>query len=387
MAYQSKKNKLAALKADALVEKAEKTKGIKAKEIKSAAGIKGPGFKGGLVGRLKTACKTELAGIMSDLDDMSPRDFISAGNFLFNCLLSADPFKGIPSGKIVTLAGPPGCGKTFTMLEILKNAQALGYTAVLYDTEMANNDMNALKARGLDIENLLYIPVDTVEALKTSLLNLLEEVGPTEKVIIGIDSLGNLSTEKEMRDSIDGSDKKDMTRAAMMKALFRTVTLKAGLKQVPIIGINHTYVNPGSFIPQNIVAGGSGGLYMSSIIVQFTKAQDKDTGGVIGCVVTAKTDKNRFAKERSKVKFSINFNTGMNPYSGLLGWCEEEKIFKKEGRSYIYNGTKLGPKDLNKPFWDAQLKGELGALLCNKFKYGSGLEDIEVLDMEEDLNE
>ena len=218
---------------------------------------KSAGFEsGGLLGRLVKASKSESAGIMADYEDIAPRDFISAGNYLFNSLLAADPFKGLPSGKIITLAGPPGSGKTITMIEMLKNAQAMGYIAVLYDSEMANNDKENLKARGVDINRLIYIPIDTVEALKTSLLNILEEVSEDEKVFIGIDSLGNLSTEKEMRDSLEGSDKKDMTRAAQLKALFRTVTMKAGMKQIPIVCINHTYVNPGSFIPQNIVAGG-----------------------------------------------------------------------------------------------------------------------------------
>lgn len=363
------------------VSKKEKVKG-------AAAKVATPGI-GGLVGRLKKAAKIDMAGIMSELEDYVPRDYISSGNFLFNSLLAADPYKGLPSGKIITLAGPPGCGKTITMIEMLKNAQKMGYTPVLYDSEFANNDKDTLKSRGLDTDNLLYIPIDTVEALKTSLLNLLEEIGPNEKVIIGIDSLGNLSTEKEMRDSIDGSDKKDMTRAAQLKALFRTVTLKAGMKQVPIIAINHTYVNPGSFIPQNIVAGGSGGLYMSSIIIQFSKAQDKESGVTTGAVVTAKSDKNRFAKEKSKVKFSINFNTGILPYSGLLGYCEEEKLVTKEGRSYIYklDGVKYGPKDMNKAFWDKQLAGPLGDHLREKFKYGSISEDLGLDDLGDEVEE
>lgn len=354
--------------------KAAKTKAIKATPLTT----------GGLIGRLVKASKTESAGVMADYEDIAPRDFISSGNYLFNSLLAADPFKGLPSGKIITLAGPPGCGKTITMLEMMKNAQSQGYTAVLYDSEMANNDKVALKARGIDTDNLIYIPIDTVEALKTSLLNILEEVSEGEKVFIGIDSLGNLSTEKEMRDSLEGSDKKDMTRAAQLKALFRTVTLKAGLKQVPIICINHTYVNPGSFIPQNIVAGGSGGLYMSSIIIQFSKAQDKEAGETTGAIITCKSDKNRFAKEKSKIKFSINFAKGIMPYSGLLGFCEDEKLFKKEGRSYIYKDVKYGPKDLNKEFWDKELAGNLGEYLRNRFKYGSQLDDLDLSDEEDD---
>lgn len=336
----------------------------------------------GLLGRLKKAAHVEYADVMSNFDEVQPREFISSGNYLLNCLLAADPNKGMPTGKIMTLAGPPGCGKTFTMFEIFKNAQKLGYTCVLYDSEFANNDKDALTARGIDIDNLLYIPIDTVENLKTSILNLVEEISPDDKVIIGIDSLGNLSTSKEMTDSIDGSDKKDMTRAAVMKALFRTITMKCGIKQIPVIGISHVYAAVGSFIPQNVVGGGSGIQYMSSIVIQMSKAQDKDSAGVVGAVVTAKTDKNRFAKEKSKVKFTINFNTGMNPYSGLLGFFEEEKVFKKEGRSYVYNGEKYGPKQLNKEFWDKELQGNLGEYLKNKFRYCSITDELGIDDVE-----
>lgn len=145
---------------------------------------------------------------------------------------------------------------TFILMEMIKSAQKQGYTAVLYDSELANTNKDDLAARGIDVENLLYIPIDTVENLKTSILNILEEVTEKDKLFIGIDSLGNLSTNKEMQDSIDGSEKKDMTRAAQLKALFRTITMKAGIKQVPIVGISHTYAAVGSFIPQQIVGGG-----------------------------------------------------------------------------------------------------------------------------------
>lgn len=381
MAKQKNFAQFASPEPDASSESTTSIENSKSKTTKKASSIP----SGGILSRLKKASKVDGAGVMSELEDIAPRDFISSGNYLFNSLLAAYPFKGLPSGKVITLAGPPGCGKTITMIEMMKNAQKMGYTAVLYDSEWANNDKQALAARGLDIDNLLYIPIDTVEALKTSLLNLLEEIGEDDKVFVGIDSIGNLSTEKEMKDSLDGSDKKDMTRAAQLKALFRTVTLKAGKKQVPVVCINHTYINPGSFIPQNVVAGGSGGLYMSSIIIQFTKAQDKEGGETTGAVITAKSDKNRFAREKAKIKFSINFRTGILPYSGLLGFCEEEKLFQKDGRGYIYKGQKYGIKEMNKEFWDKLLHGDLGDYLHEKFKYGSLAEELGVDDEFDDV--
>ena len=352
-------------------------------ELKSAIGNK----SGGLLQKLKKAAKCENAEVMADYDNIEPRDFIDTGNYLLNSLISADPKKGMPSGKIMTLAGPPGCGKSFTALELIKNAQKVGYSAILYDTELANNNKESLKAKGIDIDNLLYIPIGTIEELKTSILNILEEIEEDDKVIIVIDSLGNLSSTKEMEDSLSGSDKKDMTKSAVMKGLFRTITLASGLKQVPIIGISHVYAAVGSFIPQNVVGGGSGIQYMSSIVIQFTKAQDKIGTDVVGAVVTAKTDKNRFAKERSKIKFSINFNTGMNRYAGLLTFCEDEKLFVKDGRSFVYEGTKYSPKELNKEFWETQINGSLGEYIKNKFRYMSVSDDLGLDEMIDDMEE
>ena len=340
--------------------------------------------KSSLLFKLKKASKCDTAEIMSDYDNIQPRDFIDTGNYLFNALISSNALNGgMPSGKIMTLAGPPGCGKSFTALEILKNAQKMGYSAILYDSEMANNNKDALKVRGIDIDNLLYIPIATIEELKTSILNILEEIEDTDKIIIVIDSASNLSSQKEMQDSIDGSDKRDMTKAQAMKALFRTITLKAGLKQVPIVTISHVYSSM-SFIPQNIVSGGNGILYMSSIVVQMSKAQEKDGNNTVGALVTCKTDKCRFAKEKSKVKFTINFNSGMNAYSGLLTFCEEEKIFIKDGRSYIYKDQKYSKKELNKEFWDNELASTLGELIHDRFKYMSSTEGILV--DEDELN-
>lgn len=344
---------------------------------------------GGLLSRLKTASKSEYAQAMNVDDDFVTREFIDSGNVMFNVLLSGEYDKGYPSGKVVSLAGVSSVGKTYMGLEALRNAQALGYTAVIYDSEFANNDKEMLKARGINLDQLLYIPVDTVESLKTSLLNLIEEIGADDKVIVLIDSIGNLSTVKELADSIEGSEKKDMTRAAQVKALFRTVTLKAGIKQVPVLTIQHTYTQVGSFIPSQQVSGGSGVLYNSSIIVEFTKAQDKDKDGVVGSIITAKNTKNRFAKEKSKVKFGINYTSGINRYSGLLEWCEESGFFKKDGRGYIYQDKKFQKSDITVDFWETLLAGDLGKALSECYKYQSStdelLDDIDDEDLDPEL--
>lgn len=347
--------------------------------------------------RLLKSAKSDYATLMGDdEEDKFPiRDWISTGNYLFNSQISADPKKGIPSGRVVMFAGSASTGKSFLALETAKNAQDLGYFVVLYDSEMANNERETLKSRGINTEQLLYIPIDTVENLKTSLLNILDECSAEDKLFIVIDSIGNLSTNKELEDSTEGSTTKDMTRPAQLKALFRTVTLKAGVKNVPIIAINHTYATIGSFIGGQTIAGGSGPMYNASIIAEFTKAQEKGADGKMsGALVTSTVSKCRTAKERTKIKFTIDFEEGLTKYSGLQLFCEDEKLFVKDGRSYKLNpltcpgvtlsvGESFSSAKMDGAFWEECLEKFLDDYLSHKFKYQSVLEEL----IQEDYDE
>lgn len=194
--------------------------------------------------RMLSASKSDTAGFFDEGDYGKIRDYIDTGNVLMNCMLSADPDKGFPSGKIIQFAGPESVGKTFICLETVKAAQRAGYFIVYYDSEMAN-DAEGIIARGLDPASFLYVPVATVEELTTSLINILDEADPKEKLMVVVDSLGNLSTRKELQDSTDGSEKRDMTRAQKLRALFRTCTIKAGIKNVPFAAVNHVYAAVG----------------------------------------------------------------------------------------------------------------------------------------------
>ena len=204
--------------------------------------------------KLLLSAKSDFAQLMgaNDPDKYPIRDWVDTGNVLFNAQISADPDRGMPSGRILQLAGMESSGKTYLSLEIAKHAQEMGYFVVLYDSEFDKNDRLALAERGLDLEKLLYVPVDTVENCKTSVLNILDEI-KDERVIILIDSIGNLSTNKEIADSTEGSSTKDMTRPAQLKALFRTCTLRAGLKNVPMIVVNHVYAAIGCLTEESAI--------------------------------------------------------------------------------------------------------------------------------------
>ena len=300
--------------------------------------------KGSLRDRMLGAAKSEFAGYFDDEDYGKIRDWIDTGSIVLNCLISADPDRGMPTGRIIQWAGPQSVGKTFVCMETVKQAQAKGYFIVYYDSEAANDKDSVLK-RGLDPASLLYVPVATAEELTTSMLNIIDEADADEKVMIVVDSIGNLSTRKELQDSTDGSEKKDMTRAAKLKALFRTVTIKAGMKNIPVAAVNHVYASVGSFFPSNTVGGGSGSLYASSAIIELSKAQDKKGTDVVGAIITAKNIKSRFAKEKMKVKFNINFNKGLQRYSGLLEIAEVMNVLIPVKRSYAFNPSGEIPKD------------------------------------------
>lgn len=346
--------------------------------------------------RLLSSAASDYAQLMGEdeIDKYPIRDWISTGNALLNAQISSRWDGGLPSGRIWQLAGINSCGKTFLMLETIKVAQSMGYYAVIYDTEMANNNKEDLKQRGIDLNRLLYIPVDTVESLMTSVLNILDEVGPDDRVIIGIDSIGNISTNKEIDDTQSGSETKDMTRASKLKAFFRTCTMRAGIKNVPIIAINHVYDQIGGF-GGKVIGGGSGSLYNASIINEFTKAQEKSSDGknTTGGLITSTTTKCRTAKEKTKIKFTIDFEAGLTLYSGLLQYCIDENIFIKEKQSFKMNPKKVtidfmkdeifSKSKLTDEFWLHFLNAWLGDYIRSKFKYMSVKDQLEMDDDEE----
>jgi len=296
--------------------------------------------------RMLAASKNPAAGFLDDGDYGKIRDHIDLGAVILNAQVSADPRKGIPSGRVIQMAGPESSGKTFLCLEAVKAAQNMGYFIIYYDTEAAN-DAESLGSRGLDLSQLLYSPIATVEELTTSILNVLNETTDKDRIMIVIDSLGNLSSTKELEDSTDGKATRDMTRAQKLKALFRTVTVKAGTLNVPIMAVNHVYASIGSYFGGTTVAGGSGPAYANSCTLELTKAQDKKGDQIIGGIFTSKATKNRLAREKTKVKFKISFEHGIARYSGLaemaseLGWL----ILPDRARTYRVNKGGVIPKE------------------------------------------
>lgn len=298
--------------------------------------------------RMLQASKNPYAGFFDEDDYGKIRDYIDTGSVLLNAQISGDPDKGFPSGKILQLAGPESTGKTFLCHELIKSAQKNGYFVVYYDTEAAN-DADSIIAKGIDPTNFLYCPTNIIEELTTSVINILDEVEDEEKVMLVIDSLGNLSTLKEIGDAKAGDDKRDMTRAQKLRAFFRTCTTKCGVKNVPMIAVNHVYAITGGsmFGPSQAISGGGGPAYANSCTIQLTKAQLKSGDNVIGGIFTSTTAKNRLAKEKTKIKIQISFEKGLAKYSGLdnvaveMGWL----ILPERARTYRINKGGVIPEE------------------------------------------
>lgn len=339
--------------------------------------------------RLLYASGSDFAQLMGENEeDKYPiRDWISTGNYLLNAQISGDPYKGMPSGRIWQLAGMNSSGKTYVMLETVKNAQKLGYFFVLFETEFASNDKQELKTRGIDIENMIFAPVPTIEELTTQMINILDELDGKEKLIIGIDSIGNISSDKELKDKTEGKDARDMTKQQALRAMFRTCTLKAGIKNVPIIPINHQYSQIGGF-GGPVISGGEGPAYNASITSTVTKAQVKEGTDTVAARITVTNEKCRTAKEKTKIKFDIDFELGLTLYSGLFEFCyEDEGIFIKDGNSYKINPEKIPTlahkKDdkvskakMTPKFWEDFLEHGLADYMRKKFKYQSSTDGI-----------
>ena len=352
---------------------------------------------GTLAERMREASGSKCATIISE-DKYPIREYINTGNYMLNCLMNADPFGGIPTGRSIMFSGQKSVGKTFLSLEIMKNAQLNGYSGFIFDSEFSNNNNKDMSDRGLDTDNIVWAGIETIEETKTQVLNVLDEIESEDKAIFMIDSIGNLPSKKELEDSYSGSDKKDMTRPSALKSLFRTTTMPAGFKNVPILVINHVYANTGSFLPMDVVAGGGGPQYGVSISVIIAKSQLKDGDVVIGAKLKCKTDKNRLAKEKKTVTFTIDFDGGLSPTSGLLDYCYENEIFTpnkavpKSGdirkiKSWTYNGEEILTKDMNEEFWVTLLRGELGEILKKDFKYMSAKEELVDQEDQEEFEE
>lgn len=253
--------------------------------------------------------------------------YIPTGNYHLNACLTGSLFGGYPNNRAVALAGPSGTGKTYLILNAIKQAQKQGYSIIFYDSENAV-DKNLVEKFGIDPKTFRYEPCNTVQEFRSSVTAITDVLIEQKKkgialpkIMVVLDSAGNLATQKEIDDAKTGSSKADMTRAKLLKSTFRIIMTQFGICKIPFLFTNHTYQTQDLFSRQ-VGGGGTGPEYAASIILFLGKAKLKEGIEQTGIIVTAKPNKNRFAKP-TNIKFHISFNKGMNPYVGLeeyIGW-------------------------------------------------------------------
>lgn len=318
--------------------------------------------------------------------------YLDTGSYMLNAQLSGSIYKGMPANKRLALAGEESVGKTFYTLAIIAKALAEDpNTQVVYFESETALTKEMLVQRGIDVSRVAILPVTTVEEFRTQALrtvNAVLEIPVDErpKVIVVLDSLGNLSTNKEMEDTEKANDKRDMTKAPLIKGAFRVLTLRSGLANIAMIVTNHVYNVIGSYIPTKEMGGGGGLKYAADQILFLSKKKAtgetlaiKDDKAQIGNIITSVMNKSRFTREKTKVQTLLTFDHGLDRHYGLLDFGQEVGLIEKvaAGRSFEYkmpDGQQYSEKHIYANPEQVWTKKNLDAIdeACQKeFLYGS----------------
>ena len=307
--------------------------------------------------------------------------YVDTGSYIFNALVSGSIFGGVSGNKITAIAGESSTGKTFFSLAVVKNFldnNPDGY-CLYFDTEAAVNK-SLLSSRGVDLNRTVVVNVVTVEdfrskALKAVDLYLKKPEDERKPCMFVLDSLGMLSTEKEITDALNDKQVRDMTKSQLVKGAFRMLTLKLGQANIPMIVTNHTYDVIGSYVPTKEMGGGSGLKYAASTIIYLSKKKEKDGTEVVGNVIKAKTAKSRLSKENKDVEIRLYYDDrGLDRYYGLLELGEIGGLWKNVAGRYEILGKKVYAKQILKEpevYFTPEVMDQLDEIAKQEFSYGS----------------
>jgi RecA/RadA recombinase len=320
---------------------------------------------------------TKLA---SDIDETET--YVDTGSYIFNALVSGSIFGGVSGNKITAIAGESSTGKTFFSLAVVKNfldANPDGY-CLYFDTEAAITK-SLVESRGIDTSRLVVVNVVTIEefrgkALKAVDLYLKKPAEERKPCMFVLDSLGMLSTEKEITDALNDKQVRDMTKSQLVKGAFRMLTLKLGQANVPLLVTNHTYDVIGAYVPTKEMGGGSGLKYAASTIIYLSKKKEKDGTEVVGNIIKAKTAKSRLSKENKDVEIRLFYDErGLDRYYGLLELGEIGGLWKNVAGRYEIDGKKIYAKQILKEpevYFTEEVMQQLDEIARKEFSYGEG---------------
>ena len=321
----------------------------------------------------------EYTQLASDIDDTE--EYVDTGSYIFNGLASGSIFGGVSRNKITAIAGESSTGKTFFALAVVKNfldSNPGGY-CLYFDTEAAVNK-SLLASRGVDLTRVVVVNVVTIEEFRTKALKavdiyLKKSEEERKPCMFVLDSLGMLSTEKEIRDALDDKQVRDMTKSQLVKGAFRMLTLKLGQANVPLIVTNHTYDVIGAYVPTKEMGGGSGLKYAASTIIYLSKKKEKDGTEVIGNLIKAKTAKSRLSKENKNVTIRLYYDErGLDRYYGLLELGEIGGLWKNVAGRYEIDGKKVYAKAIYKDpesYFTPEVMEKLDQIAQQEFSYGN----------------
>ena len=334
------------------------------------------------MGFLDTVIKdsgNEFASIVSDgvaAGDVT--DYVDTGSYIFNALCSGSIYGGIPSNKVTALAGESSTGKTFFALSVVRNfLEANPKGGVIYfETESAISK-EMIESRGIDSQRMVLFPVSTIEDFRTQACRIVDKYmkePKREPMMFVLDSLGMLSTSKEMEDVANDKQVRDMTKSQLIKGAFRVLTLKLGQAKIPMIVTNHTYDVIGSYIPTKEMGGGTGLKYAASTIIYLGKKKEKDGTTLVGNIIKCEAKKSRLTKEGSKIETRLYFDErGLDKYYGLLELGEQYGVFERKGNRIIVGNSTVYPsailKDPEKYFTEGVME-QLEEAAKKEYSYG-----------------
>ena len=306
--------------------------------------------------------------------------YVDTGSYILNALLSGSIYGGLPSNKITALAGESSTGKTFYALSVVRHFLETDPDAgVIYFESESAISRSMIEERGIDSKRMIIVPVTTVQEFRTQAVKIVDKYltqkeSDRKPLMFVLDSLGMLSTTKEIGDTEAGKDTRDMTRAQVLKGAFRVLTLKLGLANVPMIVTNHTYDVVGSYVPTKEMGGGSGLKYAASTIVYLSKKKEKDGTDVVGNIIKVKAAKSRLTKENSQVETRLFYDErGLDKYYGLLELGEKFGIFQRIGNRYRVGESSVYPKSIladPEKYFTEEVMHELDEAAKKEFCYG-----------------
>ena len=323
----------------------------------------------------------DYAGLLSDGSIGDIGGYIDSGSYIFNALVSGSVYGGIPSNKVTAIAGESSTGKTFFCLGMVQSFLANDPEAgVIYFESESAISKQMIEERGIDSQRMMLVPVTTVQEFRTQAIKILDKyleqkAEDRKPLMFVLDSLGMLSTSKELADSADGKDTRDMTRAQVVKAIFRVLTLKLGKANVPMVVTNHTYDVVGAYVPTKEMGGGSGLKYAASTIIYLSKSKEKDGKEVVGNIIKAKAAKSRLTKENSLVETRLFYDArGLDKYYGLLELGEKYGVFERKGNRVVVGESSVYPSVIlasPEKYFTEEIMAQLEEAARKEFGYGS----------------